>query len=574
MSVARMKDHCAETWIARALPSAGARLRGVREAFGSNFRSRDLRRAQLAFGAAWTSEWALTVGLAIVAFRDGGAAAVGLVALARLAPGAIAGPFLAAIADRVRRERVIVAIGLLRGVSIGAMAVLLSVGAPTVGVYVLAVVATVAGTPLRAAHSALLPSLCTTPEQLTSANAVRGMLDSLSTLIGPLIAAVLLGVGTPATVFIAAAAASLWSALLVLRLDYEVPARAARASGSTVTAEVTEGFRALNAHRDLAVLMGLGVAQTFTRGALNVLTVVMAIDLLGMGEAGVGVLSAAVGVGAVAGSVGASLLVGSRRLSTWFGVSIALWGLPLVLIGAVPGQAAAIMLLAVIGVANAILDVSGFSVMARLAPDAVLARVFGIFEALIALSIGLGSILTPVVIDAIGLRGALVVLGAVCPALAAVCWLRLRRIDGSVHEHDQELAHLRRVPMLQPLPVGVMDHLARYLTRAHVPAGQAVFEQGDVGDRFYVIAAGEADVVGDGRRICTLGISDSFGEIALLRAVPRTAGVRARTALDLYTLESDVFVPAVSGYRPASVAADAVISRLLGGLRSAGVGAR
>jgi len=574
VTVARPQDRSARTWIADALPSAGSRLRGVREAFGTNLRSRDLRRAQLAFGAAWTSEWALTVGLAIVAFRDGGPAAVGLVALARLAPGAIAGPFLAAIADRVRRERVIVAIGLLRGVSIGAMAVLLSIGAPTVGIYVFAVVATIAGTPLRAAHSALLPSLCTTPEQLTSANAVRGMLDSLSTLIGPLIAAVLLGVGTPATVFIAAAAASVWSALLVLRLDYEVPAREARASGSTVTAEVTEGFRALNAHRDLALLIGLAITQTFTRGALNVLTVVMAIDLLDMGEAGVGVLTAAVGVGAVAGSLGASLLVGSRRLGTWFGVSVALWGLPLVLIGAVPAQAAAIMLLAVIGVANAILDVSGFSVMARLAPDDVLARVFGIFEALVALTVGLGSILTPVVIDAIGLRGALVVLGSLCPALAALCWLRLRRVDGSMHERDQELAHLRRVPMLQPLPVPVMDHLARYLTRAHVPAGQAVFEQGDAGDRFYVIAAGEADVVGDGRCICTLGTSDSFGEIALLRSVPRTTAVRARTALDLYTLERDVFVPAVSGYRPASVAADAVISRLLGALRSEGVGAR
>jgi MFS family permease len=547
----------------------GARslLRAVLDAFATNWRSPALRRAQLAFGAAWTSEWALTVGLAIVAFRDGGATVVGLVALLRLAPGAIAGPFLATIADRVRRERVIVAIGLVRGVSIGLMSVLLAADAPTIAVYGLAVVATIAGTPLRAAHSALLPSLCTTPDQLTSANAVRGMLDSLSMLIGPLVAAILLEVGSPSTVFAAAAAASVWSALLVVRLKYDVPPQEPKQAGSTLLEEVREGFRAFAAHRDLALLMGLGTAQTFTRGCLNVLAVVMAIDLLDMGEAGVGVLSAAVGAGAVAGSLGASLLVGSRRLSTWFGVSIVLWGLPLVVVGALPRQAVALVLFAVIGVANALLDVAGFSVMARLAPDEILARVFGIFEALVALTIGLGSVLTPVVIDALGVRGALVALGSVCPVLAALAWARLRAIDDSMHDRDDELAQLRAVPMLRLLPVPVMDRLARHLTRAHVEAGEAVFEQGDAGDRFYVIAAGQADVVGDGAHVVTLGSGDSFGEIALLRSVPRTTAVRARTALDLYALDGDIFVPAVSGYGPASASADASIARMLATLR-------
>jgi hypothetical protein len=552
--------------------AARSRMRGAREAFASNLRSRDLRRAQLAFGAAWTSEWALTVGLGIVAFRDGGATAVGLVALLRLGPGAIAGPFLATIADRVRRERAIAAIGFVRGASMGLMAVLVASDAPTAPIYALAVVSTIAGTPFRAAHSALLPSLCETPNQLTSANAVRGMLDSLSTLIGPLAAAVLLAIGTPATVFAAAAAASFWSATLVLRLDYEVPPRPAEAGHPRLFADTREGLRALATRHDLALLIGLGVSQTFTRGALNVLTVVMAIELLHIGEAGVGVLSAAVGAGAVIGSLGASLLVGSRRLGAWFDVSIALWGLPLVLIGAFPEQAAALALLAVIGVANALLDVSGFSVMARLAPDEVLARVFGIFEALIALTTGLGSILTPLVIDAVKVRGALVALGSVCPALAALSWLRLRAVDASMQRRDEELALLRLVPTLQSLTVPVIDHLARNLTQAHVPAGETVFEQGDEGDCFYVVAAGEADVFGDGDRIRTLRRGDSFGEIALLRDVPRTAEVRARTALTLYVLERDVFVPAVTGYRPAAATADAVVASMLDTFRPRGVG--
>jgi hypothetical protein len=319
-------------------------------------------------------------------------------------------------------------------------------------------------------------------------------------------------------------------------------------------------------------LIGLGVSQTFTRGALNVLTVVMAIDLLDIGEAGVGVLSAAVGVGAVIGSIGASLLVGSRKLGAWFGVSIALWGLPLVLIGAVPAQAPALILLGVIGVANALVDVTAFSVMARLAPDEVLARVFGIFEALIALTVGLGSILTPLLIHAVGVRGALVAVGSVCPTLAALARRRLRAVDASIETRDEELAQLRLVPMLQALPMPVMDHLARNLTHVQAAAGETVFEQGDEGNRFYVVAAGEADVFGDGRHIRTVRRGESFGEIALLRDVPRTAEVRARTSLSLYALDRDVFVPAVTGYSPAAARADAVVASMLDTFHPRGVG--
>jgi MFS family permease len=554
------------------ISAAWSRIHAVREAFASNLRSRDLRRAQLSFGAAWTSEWTLTVGLGIVAFRDGGAEAVGLVALIRLLPGALAGPVVATLADRVRRERAITAIGLVRAAAMGLMALVLASGGPTVLIYALAVVSTIAGTPFRAAHSALLPSLCSTPDQFTSANAVRGMLDSLSTLIGPLVAAVLLEIGTPAGVFAAAGAASLWSALLVLRLDYEALPRSAEGGRPGLLADARDGLRALAGLPDLALLIGLGISQTFTRGALNVLTVVMAIDLLGVGEAGVGVLSAAVGAGAVIGSIGASLLVGSRKLAGWYGGAIALWGLPLVLIGAVPAPAPALILLAVIGVANALVDVSAFSVMARLAPDEILARVFGIFEALIALTVGLGSIVTPLLINAIGVRGALVAVGAVCPTLAGLARHHLRAIDASMQTRDEELAQLRRVPMLQPLPMPVLDHLARNLTHAHARAGETVVEQGDEGHRFYVVADGEAEVLGDGRLIRTLRRGDSFGEIALLRDVPRTAAVRARTALTLYALDRDVFVPAVSGYSPAAARADAVVANMLATFHPRGVG--
>src|SRR3954469_17113123 len=129
-------------------------MQGGRAPFASNMRRRDLRRAQLSFGAAWTAEWTLTVGLGIVAFRDGGAEAVGVVALIRLLPAALVGPLVATLADRMRRERAISAIGVVRAVAMGLMALVLAAGGPTAFIYALAVVSTIAGMPFRAAHSA------------------------------------------------------------------------------------------------------------------------------------------------------------------------------------------------------------------------------------------------------------------------------------------------------------------------------------------------------------------------------------------------------------------------------------
>jgi MFS family permease len=209
-----------------------------------------------------------------------------------------------------------------------------------------------------------------------------------------------------------------------------------------------------------------------------------------------------------------------------------------------------------------LLDVAGFSLMARLAPDEVLARVFGIFESLVAVSIGVGSVVTPLTVDALGARGALLALGSICPTLAILSWPRLRSLDRAMGIRDEELDLLQKVPMLRPLPVPVMDHLGRHLASMRVPAGRAVFEQGDAGDHFYVIATGQADVIGDGALIRTLGKGESFGEIALLRNIPRTTGVRARTKLELYALGRDVFVPAVSGYRPSAANAEALVGSL------------
>jgi hypothetical protein len=436
---------------------------------------------------------------------------------------------------------------------------------------------TVAFNVFRPAHSALLPALCTSTHELTSANVVRGVLDSGGALLGPALAGVLLAVGSATTVFAATALLSLGTGVLVLRIRYEAPVPRASSSAppsrspaparGALRRDTVEGLKAAAGHRDLRLVFGLGFAQTFVRGALNVLAVVLAFDLLGTGDAGVAALWAAVGAGGVLGSLGVSLLVGSRHLGAWLGTALVLWGVPIAVIGAAPHQALALGMLAVVGLGNAIADVPFYTLPVRMAPDAVLGRVFGVFEALVAAGIAAGAVATPLLIDATGARTALVAVGLVLPVLALASRRRLLALDRRLGVRDDEIAVLRRVPMLRQLPVPSIEHLASRLRRVTAPAGTPVFEQGDVGDGFYVITAGRADVVGDGAVVRTLAAGESFGEIALLRDVPRTATIRPTADLDLIVLDRDVFLDAVCGYTVSADAAEAVVARRLARFR-------
>lgn len=536
-----------------------SRLGEAAAAFTSNWRNPNLRRAQLSFLGAWTAEWAFTVALGIVAYNDGGALALGLVGLLRMVPSALLAPLLSSFADRGQRERVLVVVSTLRGVATAVAALTLAMAGPVLVVYALAVLSTIAATLFRPAHSALLPTLCRTGHELASANVVRGFLDSVATLVGPLLAAVLLAFTDVSIVFAVAAAASFGAALLLLRVRYDAPPRPAASRRPHLVREAVEGIRAVTQSRDLQLILGLAAAQSLTRGAFTVFSVIVAIELLGTGDPGVGALMAAVGVGAVVGSLGASLLVRTGRLGAWFALGVGLWGLPIALIGVFPQEAAALFLLAFVGVGNALIDVAGFTLIARLAPDAVLARVFGVLESLVAVSIGFGSILASTLVGWFGIEAALVSIGLLCPILAMSAWWWLRRLDRAVDLLDLDVGLLQQVPMFTPLPLPAIELLARGLEAVMVPAGQAVFTEGDLGDRYYVIESGEADVVGGGRIVATLGPGEGFGEVALLRRTRRTATVLARSPLQLRALGSERFISVVLGYTPSSQAATAAV---------------
>lgn len=511
----------------------------------------------------WAGESAFMVSLAVVAFRDGGAAAVGLVTAIRMATAALLAPFAATMADRIRRERLLTGIGVVRAAMLGCAAVVTGIGGPPAATYGVAVVATVALALYRPAHSALLPALANSPGDLTTANAVRGMLDSLATLGGPAAAAVLLAASGPTAVFAVCSAMSLLGGLVVVALPYDPPPRvnpAHRAAGL----DILVGFTTIARDRTLSLITTLGVVQTFTRGCLTVFTAVVAIDLLDTGSAGIGVLNSAVGAGGVLGSLGAFALVRRGGLATWFGVGVALFGAPLTLIGVAPEQATAMVLLGLVGIGNALIDVGGFTILARLTDDAVLARMFAGFEAILTLGVAVGGLVAPLVIHLLGPRGALVAVGLVAPFAVAVGRPALRRLDRDLLVRDADVEILRAIPMLRALPATTIEQLGSRLTHAEFAPGQVLFEQGDHPDGFYVVESGRAEVVRDGRVVNSLDPHEGFGEVALLGNEPRTATIRAGAdaPLQVAILERPAFLTAVTGYPVSATVGHEVVARI------------
>ena len=235
-------------------------------------------------------------------------------------------------------------------------------------------------------------------------------------------------------------------------------------------------------------------------------------------------------------------------------------------IGLWPNLTLALVLLGLVGVGETLVEVAGPTLLQRAVPDEVLARVFGALESLLVTTIGIGGLIAPVVIHLIGLRAGLIASGILLPAFAALFWRRLLAIDRAHVRPERELDLLRGVSIFAPLPESTLEQVASKLERITLPAGRDIFRQGDSGDLFYVIAEGEVEVTVDGRSTGTLGPGEHFGEIALLRDIPRTAGVRTRTDVELYALARDDFIAAVTGHAPTlEVAEDVVSSRLAAG---------
>ena len=256
-------------------------------------------------------------------------------------------------------------------------------------------------------------------------------------------------------------------------------------------------------------------------------------------------------------------LAGRKRLAGDLGIGVLLWGVPLALTAVWSNLAFALVLFGVIGLANTLVDVTGMTLLQRSADDDVLGRVFGVLESLVLAALALGSLVAPGILSVLGAKAALVIAGASLPVLLVPVWPVLRRVDAAARVPTEPLELLRAIPMFSLLPPTVLERLASVAAEVRVPAMSEVFRQGERGDRFYVIADGAATVEIDGAEASTLGRGGFFGEIALLRDVPRTATVRAVQDLRLFALERDDFIAAVTGHAPSRQAADSIVAARL-----------
>lgn len=535
------------------------RLAEAWEAFAQVYRNPNLRRLQFAAAGSVTGQWAYTIAVAVYAYEQGGAAAVGLVALLRTIPAALVSPFAAVLGDRFRRERVMLAADLGRSALIGAAAAIALLDGPAAAVYLVVTLSSMTTMLFHPAQSALLPSLAQSPEELTAANVSSSTIDSIGSFAGPAIGGVVLAVTSAGVAFALTSLTFLWSAAMVWRLRPETGPRERRLRATSIRREALAGFQTIGREPKLRLIIGLYSAQTIVWGAASVLIVVAALDLLGLGKSGVGYLNAAAGIGGLAGAAVALMLLGRRRLAGDFGLGIVFFGAPLVLVGVWPSPAFALAMLGVLGLGNTLVDVAAMTLLQRSVPDDVLARVFGVLSSLLYGTMGLGSILAPVLLAWLGARSSFVVVGAFLPVLAALLWTRLAAVDRAAEAPERQLELLRGVPMFAPLPATTLERLAHALRPVRVEAAETVVRAGEEGDRFYVLDEGEAEVLGR-----TLVSGDYFGEIALLRDVPRTATVTARTELSLWALERGEFLAAVTGDVQARAAADVVVDERLG----------
>ena len=559
-----------------------SRLRASLRAFVAVLRNPDLRRMALAYLGFSVLEYGTWVALLVYAYDASGPTAVGLVAFGQLVPAAFFAPLVNSLGDRYRRDRLLVAGYAALALTTLAVGAAMQVGWPAALVYLVAVAYSCSLTVARPLQAALIPSYADTAQEVTAGNAVSTIIDGLGVLIGPLLAGLVLIAGQPGQVFVVCALLVTVSTVLAYRLrphrpEEIVKATSGRSSQTATTDDVAappggarpaqprppqpslfEGIRQVSRDTDQRLLVVMLGARYVMIGAIDVLLVLLAIEVLGIGGSGAGYLTAAAGLGGVLGGVLTILLVGRGRLSPWLAFGAAVFGLGLLLTSVAPSTSAAAGMMVVCGISLAIVDVAGRTLLQRIVPDEVLAGVFGLVEGFAMAGLAIGSILPSILVTRVGLPGTFVIIAAILPIGAVVAWVRLGRAERRIRVPTQEIRLLRALPLFAPVPAPALEAAARALTPVLSGAGAEVIRQGDVGDRYYVVERGRLSVSQDGRELRQLERGDAFGEIALMRAVPRTATVVALTDVELQALDRDAFLLAITGTFEARATADRI----------------
>ncbi len=508
-------------------------------------RSPSLRRVEFAYATFAAAEYGVWVAMLVYAYDQGGTTAAGVIAVVQLVPAALVAAPAATLAD-LRGGAVALKLGYVaQAAAMGGTGLVLLAGGPAPAAYALAAVAASAVTLTRPAQAASVAALVEHTDELTAATALTSWIEGASVLAGPALAGLLIAASGPGLVFAVFAAAVGCGALLVAPV--RVPPH--RRGSVVLTLDdqpegVLAGLTALRSQPDTRALLGVLGVQYIALGALDILEVVLAIAVLKLGAPAAGYLGAAFGAGGVVGGLGALGLIGARSLARPLAAAALLWAVAYVALGVAPNAVGAFGLLAAAGVGRAVLDVSGRTLLARVSPPHVLARMFGVLEGLEMAGLALGSVLVPVLVSLGGARAALYGVAGILAVCTLAFLPRLLAVDRRGFGRTG-LMLLRNHSLFTALPPPVLEGLAGQLEPVRAPRGRVVIREGDVGDLFYLIESGELEVSAAGEPIRRLGPGSGFGEIALLHDVRRTATVTATEACLLYALAREPFLDAL-----------------------------
>ena len=556
------------------------RLRIVMSVFRSAFANSTLRRVGVAYALFGAAEFGIWLVLLVIAYAHGGSKAGMTMVLVQLVPCIIVSPFIGSFADRHRPSRVLRAGYGLQALTMAGVAAATAVGAPLLVVYLLAPLTSLSLSVTRPAQAALLPAIVRTPDELTAANVITGWTEGASSLVGPAIAGVILALSGPAPAVAAMAGMSAASTLLVARVAG--PAAAIRSDGAGRAPVVPTGdddaepagtgvwanLAATSRNPQVCVLLVLHAFYYVIIGSLDLLCVILAISVLHLGQGGAGYLNAALGAGALVAGLVTAFLVGRRHLSRTLTVSLSIAVGALALIAGVTEVAVVFVLIATVGLAGTVFDITGRTLLQRAAPPDAIAGSFGIFEAMSDFGLAAGAVLVQVAIAVGGVRAALVAPAVLAAVLIMALWRQLAKIDAGATVPQVEIQLLRSLPIFAALGPPSLEGVARELEPLHVPAGTVVIAEGEPGSRYYAVADGRFDITRGGRFLGTVERGDGFGEIALVRDVPRQATVTAATDALVFSLDKANFIQTLSGHASAASAVSEVVDGHLAGGRT------
>jgi MFS family permease len=504
----------------------------------------------LACFLATIAECSFFVGVLVYAYDQGGSGVAGVAAVVLLLPTAIAAPAAGAAAQRRNANHVRLWALAVQSAALAAASVAAFLVAPVAVVVACCALAAVAFTFLGPVCGVLLPAIVRSARELTVANVWMGACENTSVLGGAALATVLLSLQGPALVLAGGAAlsvASTASGLLYGRID-AIPAGHPDDTDSVgSTRLLLRSIGELRQRPGTGGVLAVAGGGYVLVGALDLVVVVLAIDALGMGDAGPGLLATSVGAGGLINALTSAALVRRDRLAPLMIAAIASIAAASIALGIAPTVATATILLAVAGFSGSMLNLTSRMLLQRATPPHVLGTVFGAIELFAGIGMVAGSLITQLLIAVGGVRTALIGVGAFFVILLALTWRSLGVADDSADIPIVAISLLSRLPAFAPLAPLALEAVARAATEVSVVAGQVVMTEGEVGDRFYAVADGSFDIVKGGQHISTAERGGCFGEVALLANVPRTATITASRPGALLAIHRVPFLVAVTG---------------------------